>query len=99
MNIWKCVRCIGYGFAAGTVGVRLLASKDAKKAYTHVTAAVLRCADEAVKTATTIRENCEDIHADAVEINEKRYKAEREEEIAAAKAILAEAEEEEAQEA
>ena len=32
-------------------------------------------------TATTIRENCEDIYADAVEINEKRAAKEAEEAV------------------
>ena len=93
MISWKHLRMAAYGFAAGSVGLKLLASKDAKKVYTHVTAAVLRCADEAIKTATCIRENCEDIHADAVEINEERYRKEREQEILDAKAVLASAEE------
>ena len=45
-----------------------------------------------METYTNIKENCQDISADAKEINEKRYKEEREKEIADAKALLAEAE-------
>lgn len=71
-------------FAAGTlfgsVGLKALTSKDAKKVYTHVTAAALRVADCAMTTATAVRENAEDILAEAKQINEER-KAQEEEEI------------------
>ena len=60
------------GILAGTAGVSILSSDDAKKVYTQATAAALRGKEEVMTTATTIRENCEDIYADAVEINEKR---------------------------
>ena len=80
------------GFLAGTAGVKILSSKDAKKAYTHVTAAVLRCADTVMETATNIKENCEDIKADADEINAKRREEERLKEIEDAKAVIAQAE-------
>ena len=49
-----------------------LSSKDAKKAYTHTTAAVLRAKDSVMKTVTTARENVEDIYSDAKAINEQR---------------------------
>ena len=60
------------GVLFGTAGVKILASKDAKKAYTQCTAAVLRAKDCVVKTATTIQENAEDILAEAKQINEER---------------------------
>ena len=41
-----------------------------------------------METATTIKENCQDISADAKEINEKRYAKDRAQEIADAKAVL-----------
>lgn len=91
MNGWKITRCIGYGFLLGTAGVKLLSSKDAKKAYTHITAAAMRCIDDVIAKATTIKENCDDIAADARAINEKRYKEEREQEIRDAKDFLEEA--------
>lgn len=78
------------GVLLGTAGVKILSSKDAKKVYTHVTAAVLRCKDEVMKTATTLKENCEDIKADADDINEKRREEERQKEIEDAKALLEE---------
>lgn len=64
-------------FAAGTLfgsaGFKLLSSKDAKKVYTHATAAVLRAKDCVMETVTRTRENCSDIYADAKDINETRY--------------------------
>lgn len=60
------------GVLAGTAGVKLLASKDAKKAYTHCTAAVLRAKECVMNTVTTIQENAEDIYAEAQQINEER---------------------------
>ncbi|MBQ9663517.1 MAG: hypothetical protein IJV40_10250 [Oscillospiraceae bacterium] len=89
--MWDKVRLIGYGFLLGTAGVKVLSSRDAKMAYTHVTAAVMRGVDDVVKTATVIKENCEDIGAEAKGINERRRAEERAREIADAKALLAEA--------
>ena len=60
------------GMLFGTAGIKLLSSKDAKKAYTHTTAAVLRAKDSVMKTVTTARENVEDIYSDAKAINEQR---------------------------
>ena len=60
------------GVSFGTAGIKLLSSKDAKKAYTHTTAAVLRAKDSVMKTVTTARENVEDIYSDAKAINEQR---------------------------
>lgn len=60
------------GVLFGTAGIKLLSSKDAKKAYTHTTAAVLRAKDSVMKTVTTARENVEDIYSDVKAINEQR---------------------------
>ena len=60
------------GVLFGTAGIKLLSSKDAKKAYTHTTADVLRAKDSVMKTVTTARENVEDIYSDAKAINEQR---------------------------
>ena len=65
------------GVLFGTAGIKLLASKDAKKAYTRCTAAVLRAKDGVMKTATLIQENAEDIVAEAKQINEKRAAEEK----------------------
>ena len=60
------------GVLLGTAGIKVLSSKDAKKVYTHTTAAVLRAKDSVMETVTTVRENAEDIYADAKAINEQR---------------------------
>lgn len=60
----------------GTAGVKVLSSKDAKKVYTHTTAAVLRAKDSVMETVTTVRENAEDIYADAKAINQQRAQRE-----------------------
>ncbi|MCR5452153.1 MAG: DUF6110 family protein [Lachnospiraceae bacterium] len=88
MSIWSTVGKVACGFLIGTAGVKIFGSKDAKKAYTHITAAGMRCVDEVNKTVTNIKENVDDIKADAKDINEERYEKEREQEIADAKAVL-----------
>lgn len=75
--------CFVGGALFGSVGVKLLTSKDAKKAYTHVTAAGLRMKDAAMETVTTLQENAADILASAKDINEDRAKKEAEEAAAA----------------
>ena len=60
------------GALFGSAGLRILGSRDAKKVYTHITAAVLRCKDQIVSDVETIQENCSDILADAKAINEAR---------------------------
>ncbi len=90
---WVRSRFLAYGVLLGTAGLKILTSEDAKKVYTHCTAAVMRGVDEAVKTYGTLKENCGDIKEDAKEINEKRA-AEREARmIADARAVLAAADE------
>lgn len=65
------------GLLFGTAGVKILSSKDAKKVYTHTTAAVLRANESVMKTVTDVRENAGDILADAKEINEQRKEEEK----------------------
>lgn len=60
------------GVLFGTAGIKILSSQDARKAYTHATAAVLRGKESVMKTYTTVKENYSDILADAKEINEER---------------------------
>lgn len=64
------------GVLLGTAGVKVLSSKDAKKVYTHTTAAVLRAKDSVMETVTAVRENAEDIYADAKAINQQRAQQE-----------------------
>lgn len=90
-------------FAAGTlfgsIGFKLLSSKDAQKLYVHATAAGLRVKDEAMKTVTTVQESAADILASAKELNEERAAKEAAEEAAAGIQDEAEETAEETQEA
>ena len=69
---WKKIGLFAGGVLFGTAGIRVLSSKDAKKCYTQATAAVLRAKTDVMATASKVRENCDDILADAKEINEQR---------------------------
>ena len=59
------------GVLFGSVGIKILCSKDAKEIYTKTTAVALRAKDSVMATVTTLKENAGDILADAKEINEK----------------------------
>ena len=67
---------VAAGVLLGTAGIKVLSSKDAKKVYTHTTAAVLRAKDSVMETVTAVRENAEDIYADAKAINQQRAQQE-----------------------
>lgn len=64
------------GVLFGTAGIKILSSKDAKKAYVQCTAAALRAKDSVMKTVTTVQENAGDVLAEAKQINEDRAAAE-----------------------
>ena len=64
------------GVLFGTAGVKVLASKDAKKLYINCLAAGLRAKESVMTTATNIQENAGDIYAEAKAINEEREAAE-----------------------
>lgn len=66
------------GVLFGTAGIKILSGKDAKKVYTHCTAAALRAKECVMKTVTNIQENAGDIYAEAQQINEARAEAEKE---------------------
>ena len=75
----SCMKKIGLfvgGVFLGTAGVKVLSSKDAKKAYVHCTAAALRAKNSVMKTVSTVQENAEDILAEAKQINDDRIAAE-----------------------
>lgn len=80
MDIFDCkkVGLFAGGVLFGTAGVKLLSSKDAKKAYTNCAAAALRVKDCVMKAVTAVQENAEDVLAQAKEINEERYAKEAE---------------------
>ena len=64
------------GALFGSAGLKILSSRDARKVYTHATAATLRCRDEVMKHVELVQESCSDILAEANQINEKRREAE-----------------------
>lgn len=67
------------GTLFGSAGFKILGSKDAKKVYSHVTAAALRCKEEVMKNVELVQDGCSDILADAKQINaERAAKAEAE---------------------
>ena len=59
------------GVLFGTAGLKILSSREARKVYTYSTAAALRAKEEIMTKVTAIKENAEDILADAKDINEK----------------------------
>ena len=71
--MYSKLACFVGGAVFGTVCVKLLSSRDAKKAYVHATAAYLRMKDTAMQTVTTVQENTADILAEAKQLNEERY--------------------------
>ena len=72
MNCYKNLALFAGGVLFGSAGIKLLSSKDAKKVYSHTTAAVLRMKESVMDTVTTVQENAGDILAEAKDINEKR---------------------------
>ncbi len=74
------------GTLFGSAGLKILSGKDARKVYTHVTAAVLRGKDSVMKQVELVQESCSDILADAKQINADREKADEAEFIESAEA-------------
>ena len=60
MSVYTKLACFAGGALFGSFGIKLLSSKDAKKAYVHVTAAGLRMKDSVMGTVTTVQENAAD---------------------------------------
>ena len=71
MNYYKSLALFAGGVLFGSAGIKLLSSKDAKKVYTHTTAAALRMKDCVMGTVTTVQENAADILASAKDINQE----------------------------
>lgn len=86
----KKIGMFGAGVLFGTVGLKILGSKDARRLYAHTTAAVLRAKESVMQTVTTIREGAEDVYADAKDINETRAQADAEAVIEDAAPVSAE---------
>ena len=71
-KIYKDIAVFVGGTLFGSAGIKLLSSKDARKAYAHTTAAALRAKDCVMQAVTNVREDAEDVYADAKDINERR---------------------------
>ena len=82
MGSYQALALFACGVLFGSAGIKLLSSKDAKKAYIHTTAAALRMKDCVMETATTIQENAADILASAKDLNEARAAQEDQEDVA-----------------
>lgn len=79
MDCDKCVRGLvvfAGGVLFGSAGLKLLSSRDAKKAYTYATAAALRMKESVMETVTTVQENAADILASAKDLNAQRAEQE-----------------------
>lgn len=74
MNMKK-IGLFAAGVLFGTAGIKVLGSKDAKKAYAQTTAAALRAKDSVMTTVTAVRESADDIYAEAKAINDQRTEA------------------------
>ena len=72
MKYYKDLALFAGGVLFGSAGLRLLASKDAKKVYIHTTAAALRMKEAVMETVTCVQENAADILASAQDINQER---------------------------
>ncbi len=75
MNNYSKLALFVGGTLFGSVGLKLLASNEAKNAYVHVAAAGLRAKDCTMETVTAVQESAADILADAKELNETRAAA------------------------
>ena len=81
MKQYVHLACFAGGALFGSVGLRLLTSSDAKKVYTHLTAAGLRAQKSVMETVTTVQEEAADILAAAKDINAGREAKEAEAEV------------------
>lgn len=60
------------GTVFGSIGLKLLSSKDAKNLYAHIAAAGFRMKDCALDTVDKVQASAEDVLAQAKDINAKR---------------------------
>ncbi len=76
MNSWNKLGLFVGGVLFGTAGIQVLTSRDAKKEYIHTTAAALLSRESVMTTVTKLKEDADDILADAKELNDMRIVAE-----------------------
>ena len=81
MKQYVHLACFAGGALFGSVGLKLLTSRDAKKVYTHLAAAGLRAQKSVMETVTTVQEEAADILAAAKDINTGREAREAEVEV------------------
>ena len=81
MKQYVHLACFAGGALFGSVGLKLLASRDAKKVYTHLTAAGLRAQKSVMETVTAVQEEAADILAAAKDINAEREAKDAEAEV------------------
>ena len=81
MKQYVHLACFAGGALFGSVGLKLLTSRDAKKVYTHLTAAGLRAQKSVMETVTTVQEEAADILAAAKDVNAEREAKEAEAEV------------------
>lgn len=93
MNNYSKLALFVGGTLFGSVGLKVLSSKEAKNIYVHAAAAGLRAKDSAMETVTAVQESAADILAEAKQLNETRAAK------AAAEAAAAEIKDESAAEA
>ena len=87
---WKKLGIFAGGVVFGTAGIAILKSEDAKRVYTHVTAAAKRGGDAVMDVYTSLKENCGDINADADDINEERAQKKATQKLSDARAVIEE---------
>ena len=83
MSMYSKLACFAGGAIFGSLGIKLLSSKDAKNVYVKATAAGLRVKDCVMETVTTVQENASDILAAAKDLNDERSAKEAEKAAAA----------------
>lgn len=79
MSKYTKLACFIGGALFGSVGIKLLSSKDAKNAYVHAAAAGLRVKDTVMNTVTTVQENAADVLSSAKALNDERAAKDAEE--------------------
>ena len=72
MSAVKKIALFVGGTVFGSLGFKVLKSREAKKVYVHTTAAALRAKESVMTDVTKARESCGDILAEAKELNEQK---------------------------
>lgn len=72
---WDKIGFFVGGALFATKGIEILSTKAAHKVFVKGTALALRGRDEVMTNVTAVREGCEDIYAEAMDLNEKLGKA------------------------